>query len=99
MYHYERGLRITSLDLALDVTRRQRRGFISHAHTDHMARHELAYCTPTTSALYQHRYGSRPTRLMPFGEPLSWGDCVLTTHPAGHVFGSAMLSFSSGEGT
>jgi len=26
-----------------------------------------AYCTPTTSELYQHRYGPRATHLMPFG--------------------------------
>lgn len=99
MFHFDNGLRITRLDLAVDVRRRQPRGFISHAHTDHMARHELAYCTPTTAALYQHRFGPRATRLMPFGEPLTWHDCVLTTHPAGHVFGSAMLGIAGPEGT
>lgn len=99
MFHFDRGLRITSIDLAVDVTRRQPRGFISHAHTDHMARHELAYCTPTTAKLYQHRFGDRPTHWLPFGEPLAWGDCLLTTHPAGHVFGSAMLAIASSEGT
>jgi putative mRNA 3-end processing factor len=98
MFHFDRGLRITSLDLAVDATRRQPRGFISHAHTDHMARHELAYCTPVTAALYQHRFGPRSTHALPFGEPYTWGDCVLTTHPAGHVFGSAMLAVSGCEG-
>lgn len=91
MFHYDNGLRITSIDLAVDMRRRQARGFISHAHMDHMARHELAFCTPATAELYQHRYGPRPTRLMPFGEELAWGECTLVTHPAGHVFGSAML--------
>jgi putative mRNA 3-end processing factor len=99
MFHFDNGLRITSLDLAVDVRRRQPRGFISHAHTDHMARHELAYCTPATAELYQHRYGPRPTRPMPFGEQLVWHDCVLTTHPAGHVFGSAMLMIAGPKGT
>jgi putative mRNA 3-end processing factor len=99
MFHYDSGLRITSIDLAVDVRRRQPRGFISHAHTDHMARHELAYCTPATAALYQKRYGARPTRAMPFGEPLVWGELTLTTHPAGHVFGSAMLSISGLAGS
>ncbi len=99
MFHYDRGLRITSIDLGVDMRRRQPRGFISHAHTDHMARHELAYCTPATAELYQHRYGPRPTHIMSFGEPLSWADCVLTTHPAGHVFGSAMLAVTGSEGT
>ncbi len=99
MFHYDRGLRITSIDLGVDMRRRQSRGFISHAHTDHMARHELAYCTPATAELYQHRFGPRATCAMRFGEPLTWGDCVLTTHPAGHVFGSAMLAVAGSEGT
>jgi putative mRNA 3-end processing factor len=99
MFHYDGGLKITSIDLAVDFRRRQPRGFISHAHTDHMGRHELAFCTPATAALYQHRCGPRPTRSMPFGEPLAWGELTLTTHPAGHVFGSAMLSISGPGGT
>src|SRR5438067_5396083 len=99
MFHFDAGLRITSIDLAVDVRRRQPRGFISHAHTDHMGRHELAYCTPTTAALYQKRYGERPTRPMPYGESLVWGGLTLMTHPAGHVFGSAMLSVSDGAST
>ncbi len=91
MFHFDRGLKLTSIDLAVDVRRRQPRGFISHAHTDHMARHELAFCTPATAALYQHRYGRRRTHEMPFRQSLQWGEMQLTTYPAGHVFGSAML--------
>ena len=97
MFHYDRGLKITSIDLAIDFRRRQPRGFISHAHTDHMARHELAFCTPATSALYQHRYGQQSARVMPFGVALEWNSLRLTTYPAGHVFGSAML-LVEGEG-
>ncbi len=96
MFHYDGGLRITSIDLGVDMRRRQARGFISHAHMDHMARHELAFCTPATSELYQHRFGVRPTRVMPYDEELVWGDCSLSTHPAGHVLGSAMLRVQCG---
>jgi Cft2 family RNA processing exonuclease len=99
MFHYDGGLRITSIDLGVDLRRRQPRGFISHAHADHMARHELAYCTPATAALYQHRLGPRPTRAMPFGEPLALGELTLTTLPAGHVLGSAMLHIHGPAGT
>ena len=60
MFHYDRGLKLTNADLAIDFRRRQPRAFVSHAHTDHMARHEYALCTPATSALYQFRYGPRP---------------------------------------
>src|SRR5262245_14121874 len=99
MFHYDGGLRITSIDLGVDVRRRQPRGFISHAHADHMARHELAFCTPATAALYQHRFGPRPVRLMPLGEPLALGELTLTALPAGHVLGSAMLHVRGPEGT
>ncbi len=91
MFHFDRGLKLTKADLAIDFRRRQPRGFISHAHADHMARHELAFCTPATAALYAHRLGSRPCRELPYGEPLEWGETRLTTYPAGHCLGSAML--------
>jgi Cft2 family RNA processing exonuclease len=61
-----------------------------------MARHELAYCTPATAALYQRRFGARPTRAMPFDETLELAGFRLTAHPAGHVFGSAMLLVDDG---
>lgn len=92
MFHFDRGLKITGIDLGVDIRRRQARGFISHAHADHMAPHELAFCTSVTGALYRHRHGPRRAiREMQFGEPLDWNGTRLTCHPAGHVFGSAML--------
>ncbi|HUT10037.1 MAG TPA: MBL fold metallo-hydrolase RNA specificity domain-containing protein [Thermoguttaceae bacterium] len=91
MFHWENGLKLTRPDLAIDFRRRQPRAFISHAHTDHMARHEYALCTPETSALYQFRLGSRRTLEMPYREPIEWGGLRLTTYPAGHCLGSAML--------
>jgi putative mRNA 3-end processing factor len=90
-FHFDNGLFLTKPRLALDVCRRQPVGFISHAHADHMGRHELAYCTPATSALYQHRLGKRSVIELPFGEPREWGGLRMTTFPAGHVLGSAML--------
>jgi putative mRNA 3-end processing factor len=91
MFHWDGGLKLTKADLAIDVRRRQPRAFISHAHTDHIARHEYALCTPETSVLYQFRLGRRPTLEMPYRKPLEWGGLRLTTYPAGHCLGSAML--------
>ncbi len=62
-----------------------------------MARHELAFCTPVTSRMYQRRHGARLTRPMPFGEIMEWHGVRLSTHPAGHVFGSAMLLAEDGK--
>ncbi len=99
MFHYANGLKITALDLAIDYCRRQPRGFVSHAHADHMAKHELAFCTPETAALYRARLGERRTRLMPIGEPLDWNGHRLTTHAAGHCLGSAMLHVQTEAGS
>jgi len=91
MFHYDRGLKLTRADLAVDFCRRQPRGFISHAHHDHMARHELAICTPETARLYHLRLGKRPVLELPYRQPLDWAGMRLTTYPAGHCLGSAML--------
>lgn len=97
MFHYDGGLKLTRADLAVDFRRRMPRAFVSHAHNDHMARHELALCTPATAQLYQHRLGVRPVLELPFRQPLEWGGLRLTTFPAGHCFGSAMLLAEDGD--
>ncbi len=91
VFHYDGGLKLTRADLAIDIPRRQGRAFVSHAHFDHMARHAYALCSPATAALYQARLGRRPTMEMPFRSPVEWGGLRLTTYPAGHCLGSAML--------
>ena len=97
MFHYDRGLMLTKAGLAVDIPRRQKCAFVSHAHNDHMARHELALCTPTTGKLYQQRLGKRLVREMKFGEPLEWGGLRLTAYPSGHCWGGAMLLAEDGE--
>lgn len=97
MFHFDRGLKLTKADLAIDFRRRQPRAFVSHAHIDHMARHELALCTPDTAALYRFRFGPRATLELPYGEPVDWGGLRLTTFPAGHCLGSAMLLAEDGD--
>ncbi len=91
MFHWDGGLKLTKADLAIDFRRRQPRAFISHAHADHLARHEYALSTPETAALYHLRLGPRPVREMPYRQPIEWGGLRLTTYPAGHCLGSAML--------
>ncbi len=98
MFHYDGGIKITRAGLAVDDRRRQPRGFVSHAHADHMARHEWAYATPATAALYRHRLGDRlQVQPMPFGKPIELGSLQLTTYPAGHCLGSAMLLADDGQ--
>ena len=98
MFHWDRGLFLTAAGLALDVTRRQKLGFISHAHADHIGPHELSYCTPETAALFRHRRGQhRRVKEMRYREPIELGPLRLTALPAGHCLGSAMLLAESDE--
>ena len=91
LLHFDRGLKLTKADLAIDFCRRQPRAFISHAHIDHMARHQYALCTPETAKLYHLRLGRRDVLEMPYRQTIDWGGLRLTTFPAGHCLGSAML--------
>lgn len=97
MFHFDRGLMLTKADLAIDFRRRQPRGYISHAHSDHMAPHQYALCTPATARLYRHRFGPREILELPYRRPLEWGGLRLTTFPAGHCLGSAMLLAEDGD--
>src|SRR5690606_8934526 len=91
LFTYQDGLLLPRAGLWLDVRRRQARSFVSHAHADHMARHELALCTPETGRLYQTRMGRRQVREMRLGEAIEFGPLRLTALGAGHCLGSAML--------
>lgn len=92
MFHWDRGLFITTPRLGLDIQRRQPHGFVSHAHADHLAAHQRAYCTAETARLYRHRLGEhRQTVALNLRVPYQFGDAQLTAYPAGHCLGSAML--------
>ncbi len=92
MFHWDRGLFLTAANLALDVTRRQKLGFMSHAHADHIGVHQLGLCTPATAALFRHRRGQQHrVKKLPYREPMELGPLRLTTYPAGHCLGSSML--------
>jgi Cft2 family RNA processing exonuclease len=98
LFHYDAGLFLTLAQLAVDVRRRQPRCFVSHAHADHIARHELAFATPATACLYRHRLGARHrVREMPYRVPVEFGGLRLTALPAGHCLGSAMLFAENGD--
>jgi Cft2 family RNA processing exonuclease len=87
---YRSGIYLPEVDFWLDPTRARPRAFVSHAHSDHVARHDQYIVTPGTAALLSHRY--RPKgRLVEheFGETRVLGSFALTLYPAGHILGSA----------
>jgi DNA ligase 1 len=91
---HHRGLHVAEAGLWLDPPSRRPRAVVTHAHSDHFARHELTICSPPTEALIATRYG-RPRegllRSLEFGQPLEMEDFSIRLHPAGHILGSAMV--------
>ena len=90
------GVRVLNSALHLDATRRVECAFVSHAHGDHIARHERTIATAATLALMRHRLGfprrARAEQLPASPRsPFGLGDLTLELFPAGHVLGSAQL--------
>ena len=82
--------------LHLDATRRVECAFVSHAHGDHIARHDRTIATAATLALMRHRLGEprrRRAERLPasFRAPFGLGELTLELFGAGHVLGSAQL--------
>lgn len=77
---------------------------VSHAHSDHIARHKRVILTePTARLLRQRLGGQREERVLRFGERMEFsgprGDFALTLLPAGHILGSAMVLVEWSGGT
>jgi putative mRNA 3-end processing factor len=90
------GLRVVDSALHLDATRRVECAFVSHAHGDHIARHDRTIATAATLALMRHRLGTprkgRAEQLAASHRaPFGLGELTLELFPAGHVLGSAQL--------
>lgn len=88
------GIHLPELDLWLDPPRPVERAFVSHAHSDHFARHEFTLCSQVTRAIIAKRYGTIPETqvLSPaYRELVPMEGFDLQLLPAGHILGSAML--------
>lgn len=85
----------------LDARRARRRGFVSHAHSDHIGPHREIVATRATAGLMRLRLaGRRQETILEYGQ--TWGaelGCEFKLHPAGHVFGSAMLEAVADHGS
>jgi putative mRNA 3-end processing factor len=89
-------LKVTGSSLHLDATRRVECAFVSHAHGDHIGRHDRTIATAATLALMRHRLGDgkrRRTEHLPasYRAPFGLGELTLELFPAGHVLGSAQV--------
>ncbi len=97
---FDRGIFLPQLDLWLDSLRKRDTSVVSHAHSDHIARHRQPVLTRGTRILLgDYLSRSEPVELE-YGEPLETPAYTVSLHPAGHCLGSAqtlVTDRSSGE--
>ena len=86
---FDRGIYLPELDMWLDSTRKRESSVISHAHSDHTARHSRPIVTPNTLLLLRDYFRKADPVVLPYGEPLETPAYTITLHPAGHCLGSA----------
>lgn len=93
------GLHVTGTALWLDARRKSELSFVSHAHADHIARHERVIATQATLRLMAHRLGKLPAALpAPYNRPFELGSLSIELLPAGHILGSAQLRVTLADG-
>jgi putative mRNA 3-end processing factor len=87
-------LHVTGSGLFLDARRRAACAFVSHAHGDHLGRHDRTIATAATVALARRRLGEKARgEALPaaYRAPFGLGELTLELFPAGHVLGSAQI--------
>src|SRR6266849_859455 len=93
------GLHLTGTALWLDARRKVDLSFVSHAHSDHIARHERVIATSATVRLMSHRLGKIASALpVPYNRPFALGPLELELLPAGHMLGSAQIRITRPDG-
>jgi Cft2 family RNA processing exonuclease len=97
LFRFEKDIHIPRLNLWLDSKRKRDFGFISHAHSDHIARHKHILCTLPTAALLRTRLNGVSFQAIPFKESIFFDDARVTLYPAGHILGSAQVHIQQGD--
>lgn len=83
--------------LWFDAPRRKELSFVSHAHGDHIARHDRVIATDATARLMARRLGAAPNALTaPYRQPFALGPLEIELFPAGHILGSAQIRVGRG---
>ena len=97
---YHRGLELPAHGLWLDPHAARPFAFVSHAHSDHIARHAEVVTSPGTARLMRARLGgTRREHILEFGETRAFRDFAITLLPAGHICGSAQSFVESAAGS
>jgi len=90
---FENGVWLPQIGWWLDARYPVAKSFVSHAHFDHVAAHQVFLCSDGTSRLTRARMpGERREVVLPYDTPHALTpECEVRLYPAGHIFGSAQF--------
>lgn len=92
MFEYnDKGIRIVDTSLWIDAHKKVAFSLISHAHSDHIKKHDSILATPATISLYKHRNGNVHAVPLDYGAVYRLNDLRIELLPAGHILGSAQI--------
>ena len=97
MFEVENGIRISGTSFWLDATKKVPFSFVSHAHSDHVRRHNKIIATPSTISLIKNRNRNINAIPLSFGEKFEIEDLAIELFPAGHMLGSAQILIQRGD--
>lgn len=88
-----KGIYLPDIEWHLDAHSPVSRSFVSHAHFDHLAKHDKIFCTPETSRFIQKRLPGKTEKIeSPFKQKFNLGNKNFAIlYPAGHIAGSAQF--------
>ncbi|CAI8356793.1 MAG: Ribonuclease [Opitutia bacterium UBA7350] len=95
------GLHLPDCGLWMDARRPKPFAVVSHAHSDHTARHKSFLATPATIEFIRIRLGDAVARRgipLVYGEVYQHGSLKIQLFPAGHILGSAMVYVETDKG-
>jgi putative mRNA 3-end processing factor len=87
----DKGIRITGSELYLDGRKKSPLSFVSHAHSDHVRRHEQVIATPATISLVRQRNRKINAIPLDYYQRYPIDDFSIELLPSGHVLGSAQI--------
>src|SRR5581483_2145329 len=97
---FNRGLELPEHGLWLDPWDAKPLAFVSHAHSDHTAKHDEVILSKATAQLMRERVpGERVEHALDFGATIRMRELDITLIPAGHIFGSAQIVLQNERGS
>jgi Cft2 family RNA processing exonuclease len=88
---FDKGIYIPELDLWMDSTRKKSFCIVSHAHSDHVARHNTPVMSIDTYKLLEDYYRKSTPVILNYGEEVKYEKFSITLYPAGHCLGSSQI--------